>query len=70
MDAAVDEIERLNGRVMVAFNRRFDPSDRQLRRSIDAGEIGDVRQVIITSRDPGMPPRKYIVIPAEFFVIW
>ena len=60
VDAAVREIERLNGRVMVAFNRRFDPSARQLRRSIDAGEIGDVRQVIITSRDPGMPPREYV----------
>src|SRR6266513_1377106 len=60
VDAAVHEIERLNGRVMVAFNRRFDPSARQLRRSIDAGEIGDVRQVIITSRDPGMPPREYV----------
>src|SRR6266567_7625135 len=35
VDAAVLEVERLNGRVMVAFNRRFDPSARQLRRSID-----------------------------------
>src|SRR5258707_2867796 len=60
VDAAVDEIERLNGRVMVEFTGGFDPSARQLRRSIDAGEIGDVRQVIITSRDPGMPPREYI----------
>jgi myo-inositol 2-dehydrogenase / D-chiro-inositol 1-dehydrogenase len=60
VDAAVQEIERLDGRVMVAFNRRFDPSARQLRRSIDAGEIGDVRQVIITSRDPGPPPHEYI----------
>jgi len=59
-DAAVLEIERLKGRVMLAFNRRFDPSARQLRRSIDAGEIGDVRQVIITSRDPGLPSREYI----------
>jgi myo-inositol 2-dehydrogenase / D-chiro-inositol 1-dehydrogenase len=58
-DAAVDEINRRNGRVMLAFNRRFDPSARQLRRAIDAGEIGEVRQVIITSRDPGMPPREY-----------
>jgi Predicted dehydrogenases and related proteins len=55
---------------MVAFNRRFDPSARQLRRSIDAGEIGDVRQVIITSRDPGLPPLSILVIPAEFFAIW
>ena len=29
-DAAVAEIERLDGRVMVAFNRRFDPSAQQL----------------------------------------
>jgi myo-inositol 2-dehydrogenase/D-chiro-inositol 1-dehydrogenase len=60
VDAAILEIERLNGRVMLAFNRRFDPSARQLRRSIDAGEIGVVRQVIITSRDPGLPPREYL----------
>ena len=60
VDAAVHEIEQLNGRVMVAFNRRFDPSARQLRRSIDDGEIGDVRQIIITSRDPGMPPHEYV----------
>jgi myo-inositol 2-dehydrogenase / D-chiro-inositol 1-dehydrogenase len=60
VDAAAKEIERLNGRVMVAFNRRFDPSARQLRRCIDAGEIGEVRQVIITSRDPGLPSREYL----------
>src|SRR6478736_8379202 len=59
VDAAVHEIERLNGYVMLAFNRRFDPSAQQLRRSIDAGEVGEVRQVIITSRDPGLPPREY-----------
>jgi myo-inositol 2-dehydrogenase/D-chiro-inositol 1-dehydrogenase len=59
-DAALHEIERLNGRVMLAFNRRFDPSAQQLRRSIDAGSIGDVRQVIITSRDPGLPSREYL----------
>jgi myo-inositol 2-dehydrogenase/D-chiro-inositol 1-dehydrogenase len=60
VDAAVGEIERLGGRVMIAFNRRFDPSAQKLRRSIDAGEIGEVRQVIITSRDPELPPRDYI----------
>jgi myo-inositol 2-dehydrogenase/D-chiro-inositol 1-dehydrogenase len=60
VDAAVGEIERLGGRVMIAFNRRFDPSAQKLRRCIDAGEIGEVRQVIITSRDPELPPRDYI----------
>lgn len=60
VDAALAEIERFRGRVMVAFNRRFDPSAQRLRRSIDAGEIGEVRQVIITSRDPGLAPREYL----------
>ncbi len=59
-DAAVAEIERLGGRVMVAFNRRFDPSAQRCRQAIDAGEIGDVRQVVITSRDPGLAPPEYL----------
>ncbi|WP_431025189.1 inositol 2-dehydrogenase [Halomonas sp. H5] len=58
--AAVDQLEALNGRVMLAFNRRFDPDYLQLRQAIDAGEIGEVRQVIITSRDPGLAPRAYL----------
>jgi myo-inositol 2-dehydrogenase/D-chiro-inositol 1-dehydrogenase len=59
-DAAVAEIERLQGRVMLAFNRRFDPASVKLRQSIDDGAIGDIRQVIITSRDPGLEPRDYL----------
>jgi myo-inositol 2-dehydrogenase/D-chiro-inositol 1-dehydrogenase len=60
VDAAVEELERLKARVMVAFNRRFDPSAAALRRAIDAGEIGMVRQVIMTSRDSALPTREYI----------
>ncbi|MGF6755085.1 inositol 2-dehydrogenase [Paraburkholderia sp. GAS42] len=58
--AAANELERLGGRVMLAFNRRFDPTSQAFRKAIDAGEVGDVRQVIISSRDPGMPPREYV----------
>lgn len=36
----------------IGFNRRFDPSFRSLKQRLDAGEIGAVEQVIITSRDP------------------
>ncbi|MGV6873638.1 inositol 2-dehydrogenase [Pseudochelatococcus sp. B33] len=60
VDEAVAEVARLNGRVMLAFNRRFDPSSRELRKAIDAGDIGEVRQVVITSRDPGLPPEGYL----------
>ncbi|NUX57637.1 inositol 2-dehydrogenase [Paraburkholderia youngii] len=58
--AAVEEIERLQGKVMLAFNRRFDPDAMTLKKAILAGEVGDVRQVVITSRDPGLAPREYL----------
>ena len=58
--AAVEEIEGLKGRVMLAFNRRFDTTFAAMKLAIEAGAIGDVRQVIITSRDPGLAPEEYI----------
>ncbi|WP_211462639.1 inositol 2-dehydrogenase [Collimonas silvisoli] len=64
---AATEVERLNGRVMLAFNRRFDPTSQAFRKAIDAGEIGDIRQVIISSRDPGMPPRDYVLHSGGIF---
>lgn len=46
--------------LMVGFNRRFDPNFVEVRRRIDAGMIGKVEMVSITSRDPGPPPADYI----------
>lgn len=66
-DAAVAELKALDARVMMAFNRRFDPSNIELRRAIDAGEIGEVRQIIISSRDPGLPPRDYVAHSGGIF---
>ncbi len=57
---AVEEIERQNGKVMLGFNRRFDPDTLHMRKAIAAGAIGDVRQVVITSRDPGLAPVEYL----------
>ncbi|MGF1563091.1 MAG: inositol 2-dehydrogenase [Geminicoccaceae bacterium] len=45
--------------VQIGFNRRFDPGHRAAREACLAGEIGALHQVVITSRDPGMPPRSY-----------
>ena len=45
--------------IQLGFNRRFDPGHRRARDVAHSGRIGDVHQVIITSRDPGMPPRAY-----------
>ena len=54
------EIADLDPLVMIGFNRRFDPSFAALRRRVEAGEIGRVEQVIITSRDPAPPPAPYV----------
>jgi myo-inositol 2-dehydrogenase/D-chiro-inositol 1-dehydrogenase len=51
-DACLAAVEAAGVPFQIGFNRRFDPSFAEIRRRIDAGEIGAVEQVIITSRDP------------------
>jgi myo-inositol 2-dehydrogenase/D-chiro-inositol 1-dehydrogenase len=46
--------------LMVGFNRRFDPDFMAVKAAIDAGKIGAVEMVTISSRDPGAPPVDYI----------
>ncbi len=48
------------GTLMVGFNRRFDPDFMAVKAAIDAGKIGTVEMVTISSRDPGAPPADYI----------
>ena len=58
--ACLAVVRETNATLMVGFNRRFDPHFRAVRAEIDAGTIGRVEQVVITSRDPGAPPYDYI----------
>ena len=46
--------------VQIGFNRRFDPGHKAVRDATHEGKIGDIIQVIISSRDPGLPPRSYM----------
>lgn len=66
-NAAIVDIEKSGKPFMLAFNRRFDPSASEMKRAIGAGEIGDVRQVVITSRDPSPPPADYILRSGGIF---
>ena len=59
VEACWREIAPLDPLVMIGFNRRFDPSFKAVRDRIQAGEIGRVEQVVITSRDPAPPPAQY-----------
>ena len=53
--------------VMLAFNRRFDPSFRALRERLHAGEIGRLELAVITSRDPAPPSAAYIKASGGLF---
>jgi myo-inositol 2-dehydrogenase/D-chiro-inositol 1-dehydrogenase len=60
-------VEETGATLMVGFNRRFDPDFNALKAAIDAGRIGDVEMVTITSRDPGPPPYDYITRSGGIF---
>lgn len=62
VDACWQRIKERDPKVMIGFNRRFDPSFKAVHDAIRAGEIGDLRQVIITSRDPEVPPVAYMQV--------
>jgi myo-inositol 2-dehydrogenase / D-chiro-inositol 1-dehydrogenase len=58
--ACWSEIAPLRPRVMIGFNRRFDPSYHALRERLQRGEIGRLELAVITNRDPAPPPAAYI----------
>jgi myo-inositol 2-dehydrogenase / D-chiro-inositol 1-dehydrogenase len=67
VDASWQRIKDRKPTVMVGFNRRFDPSLKALRDRVQAGEVGKLEQVVITSRDPGPPPVAYIKVSGGLF---
>jgi myo-inositol 2-dehydrogenase/D-chiro-inositol 1-dehydrogenase len=67
VDRCLENLRKKPVPLMLGFNRRFDPSADALKRAIAAGEVGTVRQVIISSRDPGPPPLSYLVASGGLF---
>jgi myo-inositol 2-dehydrogenase/D-chiro-inositol 1-dehydrogenase len=47
-------------KLMVGFNRRFDPHFATLKARLDGGEIGGLELLTIISRDPSPPPIAYV----------
>jgi myo-inositol 2-dehydrogenase/D-chiro-inositol 1-dehydrogenase len=54
--------EANDARVMVNFNRRFDPDHAELKRIVDAGGVGGVELVQLTCRGPVVPPLEYVQV--------
>ncbi|GAC13917.1 inositol 2-dehydrogenase [Aliiglaciecola lipolytica] len=54
------QIKDCNVPIQIGFNRRFDPTHATLQGKLTAGEIGELQQLIITSRDPDIAPAEYL----------
>ena len=67
VDRCLENLRKKPVPLMLGFNRRFDPSAGALKRAIAAREVGTVRQVIISSRDPGPPPLAYLAASGGLF---
>ncbi|MCC7045077.1 MAG: inositol 2-dehydrogenase [Alphaproteobacteria bacterium] len=67
VDACLKAVQEAGVPMLVGFNRRFDPSFKSLHDRLEAGEIGAVEQVIVTSRDPGLPPQEYLKVSGGQF---
>lgn len=65
--ACLATVAAAKGTLMVGFNRRFDPDFMAVKAAIDAGRIGKVEMVTISSRDPGAPPVDYIARSGGIF---
>ena len=67
----VDELRPLGNsaktNVTIGFNRRQDPQFKAVKRKVEAGDIGTIEQIILTSRDPGPAPQGYIAVSGGIF---
>ena len=67
VDALKERIAGTTVPIMLGFVRRFDPGHAAARTAAANGDIGELHQVIITSRDPGMAPDGYIETSGGIF---
>jgi myo-inositol 2-dehydrogenase/D-chiro-inositol 1-dehydrogenase len=61
-------VEKAGVKLMLGFNRRFDPNFLKIKSMVDSGQVGDPQILKITSRDPGPPPISYIKVSGGLFM--
>uniref|UniRef100_A0A7S0LHM4 Gfo/Idh/MocA-like oxidoreductase N-terminal domain-containing protein n=1 Tax=Coccolithus braarudii TaxID=221442 RepID=A0A7S0LHM4_9EUKA len=57
---AIAACNKAGVKLMTALQRRFDPNFRRVKTAIEQGEVGEVVQIKLTSRDPSPPPFQYV----------
>ena len=65
--ACLDVVHQTNAKLMVGFNRRYDPHFMALKATITNGQIGRPEMGVIPSRDPAAPPAEYILRSGGIF---
>jgi myo-inositol 2-dehydrogenase/D-chiro-inositol 1-dehydrogenase len=65
---AIEAVEKAGVKLMVGFNRRFDPNFLKIKQLVDEGKIGDPHILKITSRDPAPPPAHYSASSGGMFL--
>ncbi|WP_024867562.1 inositol 2-dehydrogenase [Pseudoxanthomonas suwonensis] len=59
--------ELSGARMLLAFNRRFDPNFQALKARLDGGSVGVLESLQITSNDPSPPPPAYVAVSGGLF---
>jgi myo-inositol 2-dehydrogenase/D-chiro-inositol 1-dehydrogenase len=67
IDEALAAVDKAGVKLMIAFNRRFDPNHLRIKHAIESGEIGTPHRLHIISRDPAPPPIDYIKVSGGLF---
>jgi len=68
LESARAAADALTGaRLFLGFNRRFDPNFRALKAGLDAGRVGALESLQITSNDPAPPPVAYVKVSGGLF---
>ena len=65
--SCLDVVAATKAKLMVGFNRRYDPHFMALKAAIADGQIGRPEMGVITSRDPAAPPAEYILRSGGIF---
>lgn len=66
--AVIKALKGTKVKYQVGFNRRFDHNFRAAKEAVDAGKIGELNTLAITSRDPAAPPVEYIKVSGGIFL--
>ena len=61
-------VEESGVKLMLGFNRRFDPEFKKIKQLVLNDAVGDPQIIKITSRDPGPPPVSYIKVSGGMFL--